>query len=128
MRILFLDDDPLRTQNFKRAMIGHEVVAVETADDAIACLRSESFDAVSLDHDLGGEVFVASEEHNTGYSVAKEMATIETRPPTIIHSYNPVGAKRMADKLNAPHIPFATERYWKSFGLTEMPDFTVALI
>jgi CheY-like chemotaxis protein len=128
MRILFLDDDPTRIQKFKQAMIGHEVIAVETADDAIARLRAESFDAVSLDHDLGGEVYVASEEHNTGYSVAKEMVTIENRPTTIIHSYNPVGAKRMADKLNAPHIPFATPRYWKSFGLTEMPDYTVAIL
>lgn len=58
MRILFLDDDRLRISRFCQAMVGHTIVAVETADDAISRLKTETFDAISLDHDLGGEVFV----------------------------------------------------------------------
>ena len=56
MKILFLDDMEIRHKAFARAAIGHEVIAVKTAQEAIQALREEPrFDYVSLDHDLSEE-------------------------------------------------------------------------
>lgn len=114
MRILFLDDDPTRTAKFLRESIGHEVSTAETAQEAIDLLRSRSFDRVSLDHDLGGEVFVPSEHENTGYQVAKVVAEMPAPPPEVfIHSFNPAGAERMKNKIaGSIHLPFGTDAYW----------------
>lgn len=97
-KCLFLDDDEGRHGLLDEA--GHEVWHVRTAEQAIKRLGERPYDFVSLDHDLGGEPFQASEETNTGYQVAKHIAEMETPPPVIrVHSYNPAGAKRMMDKL-----------------------------
>ena len=56
MKILFLDDDENRHRKFRRCMIGQPFTVVSTADDAIGELTEESFNIVSLDHDLRGGV------------------------------------------------------------------------
>ena len=99
MKILILDDDQTRHKFFNRKLIGHSVTNVETAADAIKHLSEDTFDAIFLDHDLGGEIFVNSFGPilNTGYAVAKWLSENPEKQPKqiFIHSLNPVGADNM---------------------------------
>lgn len=124
MRILILDDDRdfdepdnlekagrIRIPAFKRKFIGHNVVWVQTATEAIAALANEDWDALFLDHDLGGEAYVQSGP-GTGYEVAVWLEQHPDRkPPQIfLHSLNPAGRDNMKAALpEAIHAPFA----WK---------------
>ena len=104
MKMLFLDDDPNRR---KKAImyysLRYEIYAVETAEEAIQVLDAIfPFDVVSLDHDLGGQVYCPSDD-NSGYAVAKHIATMseDKRPKiVIVHSFNPVGADNMLAVLD----------------------------
>jgi CheY-like chemotaxis protein len=103
MKILILEDNPARHKIFKQAFFNHTLCIVETSKDAIEALKKEDFEAIFLDHDLGGQQMVESGP-NTGYEVAKWL---EENPEhscnnIIIHSLNPVGR----DKMKAA-IPYA---------------------
>ena len=99
-RILVLDDDITRQQIFKRKLIGHDVVQTSTVKSTIKRLEDEHFDAVFLDHDLGGTAYVDSGP-GTGWEVAKWLANNPGCKPAkiFIHSFNPVGASNMARLL-----------------------------
>jgi CheY-like chemotaxis protein len=102
MKILILDDDNIRHIFFKKKFIGHDVESVYTAEAAIEALQRERYDAVFLDHDLGGHMFVDSYgQEATGYTVAKWLSENPDRKPEqiIIHSFNNVGAKNMHNIL-----------------------------
>jgi CheY-like chemotaxis protein len=103
VKILFLDDDSARHHAFSKLADGHVVDYVWTADEAIAALAASTYDLVCLDHDLGGRVYVdILDEEGTGYTVALAMEGMpEDRRPreTIVHSFNPEGARRIADRL-----------------------------
>lgn len=95
--------------------IGHSVVQVKTAEEAIKMLTREDFDLVCLDHDLGGRTFVDSNDsEGTGYTVAKAIVENKRRPrQVVVHSFNPVGSERIERKLRAAGIaviraPFGT--------------------
>jgi len=99
MKILFLDDSHERINIVKKRWDKHELSIAETSQEAITLLSNFKFDLVSLDHDLGGEVYVKSGK-NTGYEVAQFIAKMKTPPPiVIVHSWNSVGAKNMMDEL-----------------------------
>lgn len=99
MKILFLDDDDHRLSIAKKRWNGHELVTVTTSAEAIDALTKIQFDFVSLDHDLGGEVYVKSGK-NTGYEVAQFIAKMKNPPPiVVVHSWNSVGAKNMIQEL-----------------------------
>ena len=114
LKILFLDDDKERHKAFSKTMDrrldqkgwGHEITYVWTANEAISKLKTEVFDEVFLDHDLGGEssqMTLPNSGQGSGYDVACFIATfpIEKRPNSvIIHSWNPEGANRMARALS----------------------------
>ena len=102
-KILFLDDDKNRQQEFKNVfkVPGTVVDYVETAEEAIEALKNKVYDVAFLDHDLGGKIFV-KEVEGTGYEVALfiEKMPPERRPyQVIIHSHNPAGASRMYEAL-----------------------------
>lgn len=102
MNLLFLDDDLERHKLFKRKFIEHTVTPVYTAAEAIAELERHVFDAVFLDHDLGGHQFVDSNgPEPTGFTVARWMLNNPERiPPRVfVHSYNPVGAQNIKQIL-----------------------------
>lgn len=100
MRILVLEDSPERIGEFVNMFGDHSLVIVNTAADAISFLSTSKFDVVFLDHDLGGKVYVDSEEENTGYQVAKMLpVSLNRHTPVIIHSWNGAGAKRMLNAL-----------------------------
>ncbi len=100
MRILILEDDPIRHKAFKRKLIGHHVVITDDSKECIRLLAEEIWDELYLDHDLGGQVYVDSGE-GTGYEVAEWLSEHEDRlpPHIVIHSYNPTGAKNMKNKI-----------------------------
>jgi CheY-like chemotaxis protein len=107
MKILVLDDAEIRLKAFRQKLIGHEVVTVMTASEAIEQLNSNSFQAVCLDHDLGDKHMVPSGK-DTGYEVAQWLKNNpEKQPATIVvHSFNPVGAQNMASILpQAKRVP-----------------------
>ena len=102
MKILILDDDLTRHEAFKKNFNHHELTHAETAEDTIQHLTNNEFDAVFLDHDLGGMTYVDSHgDIPTGYTVAKWLNENQERKPNIIyiHSMNPPGAKKMQDLL-----------------------------
>ena len=104
MKILFLDDDRGRIALAREAYngFGIQLSIAETAEQAIRMLKKYSpYDLVSLDHDLGGEAFVPSDERS-GHAVAKFIATMsKDKMPkqVVIHSYNPAGAQNMLAEL-----------------------------
>lgn len=117
MRILFLDDDEVRHDRFRKMTIGHEVWHVRTVAEARKALAARVYDLVCLDHDLGGKQMVESRsEEGTGYHVAMAMEALpaEQRPAdVVVHSYNPIGALRMANRLRSAgfrvtQAPFAS--------------------
>jgi len=115
VRVLILEDDPGRMVRFREMFrdAGVEITHAATASDAIASLRSDLFDAVFLDHDLGGQVYVDSDEPNTGFQVARALPdTPNQHAFIVVHSWNPAGAQRMLDVLRrrgcrAQGIPFS---------------------
>lgn len=117
MRILILDDNPDRHKTFARNLKGEDLVHVYRYTEVIATLQTqEPFDLVYLDHDLGefteadkyddygdGVASDGNSREYTGADVAWFIARKldQTKWPTriIIHSWNPVGARRMRDML-----------------------------
>ncbi len=107
MRVLVLDDNHNRLRAFRQRLIGHVVVCVETAKEAIEQLEKEEFEIVFLDHDLGGEENVPSGP-GTGWEVAQWLSEHEDRQPATIyiHSFNGPGSKNMLSLLpRARYVP-----------------------
>ena len=111
MKILVLEDNEARIETFKKYLKGrkYDTYYYDTAIDAISAIDTLGpFDVYFLDHDLGGMVYVDSEDENTGYQVAKHLAKIKEADAQIfIHSLNMVGASNMQSQL--PHaiiLPF----------------------
>lgn len=92
---------------------------VRTNEEAIRLLSQRDVDGISLDHDLGldhySEAEIAANEEllfgrgtaeETGYHLVRWMIENDKVPPRVaIHSWNPAGAKRMADALTAAGYP-----------------------
>lgn len=101
-KVLILEDDPIRTKQFQRNLIGNLVVVVATSKRAIELLNhpDHPWDVLFLDHDLGGKVMQESGE-NTGYEVACWLEEHPERQPKIIgvHSFNPAGREKMLQAL-----------------------------
>jgi len=113
MNIFILEDDPSRMKLFNEWFKDHEIDHSDWAGDAINSLRSIKYDVIFLDHDLGGQAFVDSNDPNTGYQVAKTIPDgINANTPVIVHSMNPAGGKNILDVLTTPqkiHSPFGTQ-------------------
>lgn len=81
--------------------VDHDIVVANCAGTAKKILDACEFNIVFLDHDLGGKVYVNSEEENTGYQVAKYIpSTNNNKTKVVIHSWNRCGAQRMLDVLS----------------------------
>lgn len=129
MKILFLDDDLTRQRKAQANLIGHTVVTVSTAREAIEALKSRftRYDIVSLDHDLGGQVMADSNDES-GYAVADFIARAGKTycGAVVVHSFNPVGGQRMMERLaDVPGIQvvralFGTPLYWQSITRADL--------
>lgn len=107
-RIFILEDNKWRIQAFKNKFPDSELIIKQTASEAIELLSKDlNFDILFLDHDLGNQIFMNSEEENTGYQVAKFLQDKEIKGEIIIHSMNYVGAKNIMSLLpKATYKPF----------------------
>jgi len=120
IKILILEDNLERQDQFKKKLIDHNLTITDSSKAAINKLSNEKWDLLMLDHDLGNEAYVPSGP-NTGYEVAKFLEENEQFQSSniIVHSLNVVGAKNIINALpNAIHIPFAwNENNLKKIGL-----------
>ena len=120
MKILVLEDNSERQKQFNKWNLqGHEVTIVETVGEAISELEEHQFDMLSLDHDLGDDVYVDSVgKEETGYLVALWLVdNLERKPKSIVlHSLNVVGRVNMKSVLSDAYvIPFVWELNIKKF-------------
>lgn len=115
--IYILEDNSARMRWFRSEFLNP--THSEFADGIIDAIKSrkEKIDVLFLDHDLGGETYVDSSEHNTGMTVVNwlcEPHNISLRDDIgqiVVHSLNTDAAKVMTQKLvragyNADRIPF----------------------
>lgn len=111
-KILILEDDQNRIQFFKEKLKKHDVYFFDNVEEAKMSIELMGpFDTFFLDHDLDDNIYVKSEEKNTGYQLAKFMHEKKIEAQIIIHSMNPIGAQNMKNLLpTATVIPFSTLR------------------
>jgi hypothetical protein len=114
-RLLFLDDDPARAHAFLTDY--PQAVWVETVPDCIVRL-AEKWDEVHLDHDLGGQTYVDTNQIDCGMEVIRWICT---EPRThlretlfVVHTHNSVAGLLMvlqmrASGYNAEFRPFGVE-------------------
>ncbi len=101
-KALILDDDPERVEYLRR--VYPTAVWVKTSQECIKNLQYD-WDIISLDHDLGGEVYVDPTRPDCGMEVVRWMAA--NRPEHlkntqfVVHSLNADAAKKMIETLRA---------------------------
>lgn len=102
MKIFILEDNQQRIEWFQDFFdqISDDVKYVTTAEDGKQMVTSEKFDVIFLDHDLGGQVYVDSQNDNTGYQVALKMINGQQECPVVVHSLNSIGANNIVEYLN----------------------------
>ena len=109
MLIFILEDSHSRMIKFKRELIGHNIHHASTVDEGMSMISLNKYNVILLDHDLGGEELVDSQHANTGYQLAKFIASTRknSSTPCIIHSCNPAGADNIQQILkHAIKSPF----------------------
>lgn len=100
-RVFVLEDDPQRIRLFREALFHADATFAESCAEAIEKF-APPYAVMSLDHDLGGKVFVNSAEENTGAGFCRwlpEKAPDMWSPVVVVHSYNPDGARTMMRTL-----------------------------
>lgn len=108
MRVLFLDDNIERWNFFKT--LYPEAKWVQTSQECIAELESHNdhnmYELIFLDHDLGGEVYVDSNQPNTGMRVVDWLMSHpyhgyadSQQPIFVVHSWNAPAAEIMCNRL-----------------------------
>ena len=112
MKILILEDKDERLKQFNDNLCSedNQLMMVKEAVYAIDYLSNEKWDVLFLDHDLGGQINVSSENENTGSEVARFLKQHPFLIPNlvILHSLNMIGCKYMKGLLpDSVIIPFA---------------------
>lgn len=106
LKVLFLDD---RSKRFTAAMKqwkDEDLTIVCTAKECIKLISSQTFNLVSLDHDLGFEEFVPSVMPNTGMEVIRHICRNKDFfldfwvPEIIIHTANKPAGFKMVEMLH----------------------------
>jgi len=129
MKILVLEDDVERIRQFRNSfeflkgiMDIERIDYCDTAQNCIEMLKTTKYGLIFLDHDLGGEVFVNTDNTNTGSEVARwiEQNPLESGQQVILHTANPTGAQYMKNLIaDSIHVPFVwvSEVFQKTFRL-----------
>lgn len=122
--IFILEDCPERIKQFNRRLIGNNIFIYDRVDHAIysiidKMMSGNKIDTFFLDHDLGGEQYVSSDQFNTGTTFVKFLCQehirqfIGTETQIIIHSLNGPARDIMESYLlnagysNITKFPFA---------------------
>lgn len=105
MKILILEDSVTRINKFKTELKKHDLYFFDKVNEAKeAVILLGPFDYYFLDHDLDGEIYVDSNNKNTGYQFAKFLAQEGIKAEFIIHSMNVVGVQNMKNELPSATI------------------------
>ena len=121
MRLLILEDNPIRIEKFKKLFKNQEIVIFDNVDDAIAACEKEEFKVLWLDHDLDNKIWVDSHScHNTGYKFVYTLIFkgLQKNSLIYIHSMNPVGANKMLNMLKDNDY----DGIWIPFHLLKLED------
>jgi DNA polymerase III delta subunit len=110
-KIFILEDNDERIKFFKWYFKNpeYQVFYAKEVNEAKALFTiNQPFEVMFLDHDLGDQVYVDSNEQNTGYQFAKFIIEKDlSKSFIIIHSLNPYGAENIKSVLKeAMQIPF----------------------
>lgn len=92
-----------------RKFPGVEIVHTEFVEEAKKLIVQKSYwDIVLLDHDLGGQTYVDSDEEDTGYQFLKFFKEKNIQCGQLIyHTQNPAGGANMCSLIpKGQHIPF----------------------
>jgi hypothetical protein len=107
-RCLVVEDSEVRNEWFAYKM--PNCVIATNPLDALRELNEHEFDIVFLDHDCHGKFFVDPTDpeflNRTFWRAAQKLHRDEFKGEIVIHSGNPVGAKRMFDLLKNKCHPF----------------------
>ena len=127
IRVFLLEDDERRHQWFVKRFQGDVIDIADNVTEAKELLRTNTYDALFLDHDLEPEHYhsTTTDDERTGYAIATWLAanTELQRASTIfVHTRNADGAIRMVEELRragrtAEFVPFPLlgekiKRYW----------------
>lgn len=112
LRVLIVEDDDERMLTFDAVFRDDTAFRACDADGAIALLGMGGYDLVMLDHDLG--------PGGNGQDVARVIASLpaDQQPFVIIHSWNPDGARRMADILIGGGVAVGRQMFGADIGVT----------
>lgn len=111
--ILFMDDDPMRAVKLHEWSTPEDrakTVWTKNVPETLVVLRdhAEVLERVSLDHDLGGEIYVDSRRNDCGMEVVRWLENIpaEKRIKFFhtkfeVHSHNEKAARQMVERLKA---------------------------
>ena len=116
MNIFILEDNKHRQEYFAEKYKDHNLHIYDNALDAIKFFMGSNIQwhLLSLDHDLGGRIFVNPTDENTGSFFVKmcyyKIKSTKTLKKIIIHSWNPFGAKVMIGLLHDINIPIYKKR------------------
>ena len=93
-KILYIDDDLLRTRFDMLEDRGYKVVPVNNANDALKEFKKNKFDLILLDIMMPAPNFISNETVNFGYEtgvyLAKEIkSSINEKTPIIVLTANP---------------------------------------
>lgn len=116
MDIFILEDDDNRIKIFKEKLKEHKLdIFKDVNDDSIKAIQDNLYGVIFLDHDLGGKVYVDSQEENTGFQMCRYLNKGRNNDSQIIiHSHNPVGAINIFNALrsrNKYRLPFGNDMF-----------------
>lgn len=119
LKVFILEDSESRIKEFKKSLVlltpYCEITVAKDMDHAVDLYKaSRPHGLVFLDHDLGDQAYVSSEERNTGSEFVRQTHQMikEDNSTVVIHSLNPDGAEYMKNYLSdndieSTLIPFA---------------------
>jgi DNA-binding LacI/PurR family transcriptional regulator len=128
IRVFLLDDDKRRHEWFALRFKGDFIDMAHNVVQAQQLLRTTSYDAIFLDHDLHPEHYnsLDRDDERTGYAIASWLAAnpdLQRAATILVHTRNADGAMRMVEEMrasgrSAEYVPFPylAERirhYWK---------------
>jgi CheY-like chemotaxis protein len=101
MKILILEDNLVRIEKFKELFRNQELWIFDNVKSAFEFCQVEDIQLMLLDHDLGNQIWVDSNEDNTGYQFVKKLIENQLQKNSLyyIHSSNPIGANKMLNLL-----------------------------
>ena len=111
MRILVVDDDAGRHQDFVRNNADCTIVSAYTSNEGITLFDSGEYDYISLDHDLGNDEDIIPMVKHMGQTFMDGK-----KKPTAVfmHSMNPVGAENAISHIRRLVPCYLAQRVWLS--------------